>query len=298
MKDKLILSLFPGVDLFGRAFAAAGFCVVRGPDLILCDDIRDFHPAAGKFDGIIGGPPCQDFSGLKRIKTGYGLEMLKEFQRVIKEARPNWWLMENVSSVPDCKIDGFGWQRFELHLSWYRDCTRLRHFQFGHKLDMQIDVEKKRPVGADSYHPTVTANDRRSFEAMCELQGLSAPLELPDFNLAGKKKLIGNGVPMELGHAIAMAIKEQIYGSADAKSYLDLFGGDVRRCKCECGRRVYGKALYHSSTCRSKARRRRAALAHLDEEELDFEFNCWQENFEIEQNISTEWEMDGQDGEI
>jgi hypothetical protein len=31
----LVLSLFPGIDLFGRGFEAAGFCVVRGPDLIL-----------------------------------------------------------------------------------------------------------------------------------------------------------------------------------------------------------------------------------------------------------------------
>jgi len=212
MKGKLILSLFPGVDLLGRAFAAAGFCVVLGPDKILCSDIRNFRPPAGRFDGIIGGPPCQDFSGLKRIKTGYSLQMINEFKRVVKEVKPDWWLMENVSGVPDCKIDGYGWQRFELNLSWYRGCTRLRHFQFGHRLGLQIDVEKLRPVEADSYHATVTANDKRSFEAMCQLQGLIDPLVLADFNLAGKKKLIGNGVPMELGHTLARTIKEQIYG--------------------------------------------------------------------------------------
>ncbi len=31
----LVLSLFPGADLFGEAFEREGFCVVRGPELIL-----------------------------------------------------------------------------------------------------------------------------------------------------------------------------------------------------------------------------------------------------------------------
>ena len=34
----LVLSLFPGADLFGEAFEKEGFCVVRGPELILGPD--------------------------------------------------------------------------------------------------------------------------------------------------------------------------------------------------------------------------------------------------------------------
>ncbi len=30
--NQLVLSLFPGLDLFGKGFEAEGFCVVRGPD--------------------------------------------------------------------------------------------------------------------------------------------------------------------------------------------------------------------------------------------------------------------------
>lgn len=39
----LVLSLFPGADLFGMAFEAEGFCVVTGPDVMFGRDIRDFH---------------------------------------------------------------------------------------------------------------------------------------------------------------------------------------------------------------------------------------------------------------
>jgi DNA (cytosine-5)-methyltransferase 1 len=58
----LVLSLFPGIGLLDLAFEEEGFCVVRGPDVLWGGDVRRFHPPAGKFYGIIGGPPCQSFS--------------------------------------------------------------------------------------------------------------------------------------------------------------------------------------------------------------------------------------------
>jgi hypothetical protein len=39
---ELVLSLFPGVGLLDRAFAAAGFCIVQAQDKITGGDIRDF----------------------------------------------------------------------------------------------------------------------------------------------------------------------------------------------------------------------------------------------------------------
>lgn len=48
--NELVLSLFPGVGLLDRAFSSAGFCVVKGPDLITGGDIREFVGIAGRVD--------------------------------------------------------------------------------------------------------------------------------------------------------------------------------------------------------------------------------------------------------
>lgn len=113
--SQLVLSLFPGIDLLGRGFEHQGFCVVRGPDLIFGGEIKDFIAIPGRFDGIIGGPPCQDFSHARRgPPTGEGREMLNEFCRVVNQAKPTWWLLENVSSCPDVQIAGYSYQRVDL----------------------------------------------------------------------------------------------------------------------------------------------------------------------------------------
>ncbi len=115
--------------LLDKAFRKQGFCVVSAGDIIYGQDIRDFHTIAGKFDGVIGGSPCQDFSGLKRNKTNYSQEMLDEYIRVVKEADPSWWLLENVANVPSIKIDHYHQQRLDINQGWYSDTTRLRHIR-------------------------------------------------------------------------------------------------------------------------------------------------------------------------
>src|SRR6476659_2456796 len=59
VSQPLVLSLFPGIGLLDMAFESEGFCVVRGPDLLWGGDVRSFHVPYGRFDGVIGGPPCQ-----------------------------------------------------------------------------------------------------------------------------------------------------------------------------------------------------------------------------------------------
>ena len=104
-QEQLILSLFPGADLLGKAFEEEGFIVVRGPELMLGQDVHNFKGIANKFDGIIGGPPCQCFSEavIGQIPTQENL--IPEFERIVLECKPNWWLMENVrySPIPNLK---------------------------------------------------------------------------------------------------------------------------------------------------------------------------------------------------
>lgn len=112
--------------MLGRGFELAGYCVVRGPDTLLGQDIRSFKPPPGHFCGVIGGPPCQDFSrARRRPPTGYGLAMLAEFRRVITAAQPEWWLLENVPTVPDQRIEGYFVQRFNVFAAASRPgCVR------------------------------------------------------------------------------------------------------------------------------------------------------------------------------
>ena len=63
---RTIVSLFPGIGILDKGFEDEGFCVLRGPDLIWGGDIRRFHLPPEVCQGIIGGPPCQDFSSLNR----------------------------------------------------------------------------------------------------------------------------------------------------------------------------------------------------------------------------------------
>lgn len=109
----LVLSLFSGADRLVRGFELAGYCVVRGPDLSLGQDIRTFTPPDGVFVGVIGGPPCQDFS------------------RCIHAAWPIWWLMENVTGGTHIQIEGYTVQRFNLASGFgYQRCWN-RAIQFG-----------------------------------------------------------------------------------------------------------------------------------------------------------------------
>lgn len=247
-ESQLVLSLFPGIGMLDKGFEQAGFSVVRGPDLIFGGDIRSFSPIAGRFDGVIGGPPCQDFTKINRTPGKYSRMMLYEFARVVLEASPVWWLMENVPEVPDVHIDGYGWQRIDLRANEFGlRQNRLRHFQFGRRDRLPLIVPRGDTVEADQ--PCCLASegsrkDRRDWSTFCQLQGLPADFNLPGWSTSAKYRAVGNGVPVPMAYAIALAI-----ATPTDKS--------VTPCACGCGRRVTGKATYAGPACRKRAERRR-----------------------------------------
>src|SRR5438105_9834127 len=135
-QGKVVLSLFPGIGLLDMAFELEGFCVVRGPDLLWGGDIRRFHPPAGKFDGVIGGPPCQAFSRLVNIVKAKGQtpkpNLIPEFVRCVEEAAPAWFVMENVLDAPIPRPKGYDTAaRVLSHAAVGGDTARLRRFTFG-----------------------------------------------------------------------------------------------------------------------------------------------------------------------
>lgn len=254
----LVLSLFPGIDLLGRGFEQENFCVVRGPDHLFGGDIREFHTMPGRFDGVIGGSPCQDFSRLRRAPpTGYGLAMLREFTRCVCEAAPDWFLLENVPSVPDVQIEGYTVQRFDLRAS---ECglpqQRLRHFQFGSRRGCVLVLERNERQQVTA--PACTASegattDRRGWSQFCTDMGLPTSFNLPGFTLTAKYQAVGNGVPVPMAAFVARAIR---FHMVPAHS--------VRLCACGCGRQIDGKQRAALAACRKRLERRRRDQAAVN----------------------------------
>ena len=258
----LVLSLFPGVGIFDRAFELEGFCIVRGPDLLWGGDVRRFHPPRGKFWGIKGGSPCQDFSAARRAPpTGLGRELMAEFARVVRETGPEWWLLEKVPRAPDLRIDGYNYQRVDVNQGWYSGVNRLRHFQFGSRSGVTLQIPRGQPVrGAE---PAALASDGRGFREFCRLQGLADDFELAGFTIAEKIRAVGNAVPIVMGRVVARAVRSS-YGldnHGPAPAY-DPALCQRRICRCGCGRVVRGRALYDSPACRKRAQRTRDRARH------------------------------------
>lgn len=269
MNDKLVLSVFPNIDLLGMAFEEQDFCIVRGPDLLWGGDIRRFHPPMNVFWGLIGGPPCQDFSGKRRTApTGYGLEMLGEFCRVVLETRPEWFLMENVARVPNVTELGhtysaelshlYAIQRIDINEGWYGVSTRLRHIQFGSLSGRQLNIDRRPVIATEG---AALANDHRSFDEVKRLQGLPPDFDLPPFKASEKVKAVGNGVPLNMGRVLAQAVLEAY--SRPVIVQRDLAGRvtAAKTCLCGCGRQVTGKQIYYDYSCRKRAQRKRDRAA-------------------------------------
>lgn len=253
----LILSCFPGVGLFDLAFELEGFCVVRGPDLLWGGEIRRFRPPAGKFWGVTGGSPCQDFSAARRAPpTGAGRTLMAEFARVVSLADPEWWLLENVPRAPDLEIPEYCQQRIDLNQGWYSGISRLRHFQFGSQSGVTLQIPRGEPVrGAE---PAALACDGRGFREVCRLQGLPEDFDLPGFTLAEKTRAVGNGVPLVMGRVVARAVLSAYnLAPSGAPPVFDRVACQRRLCRCGCGRIVKGRAQYASATCRKRAQRKR-----------------------------------------
>ncbi len=242
----LVLSLFPGIGLLDRAFEEEGFCVVRGPDLLWGGDVKNFHPPSEIFDGVIGGTPCQRWSSLAGvIKAAHGEEslaedLIPEFERCVAEAQPDWFLMENVRGAPIPQVEGYQVDPTLLNARWLGEVqNRLHRLSFGSQDGRKLYYETV-ALEPMEFEPRVCTNSGgrrakpvrdpktgrlrgkqgdaewqrlrgRSIEQLCALQGLPRDFfaESP-FKKRHQAKMLGNGVPLAMGRAIAKAVKAAI----------------------------------------------------------------------------------------
>lgn len=243
--SELVLSLFPGIGLLDMAFELEGFCVVRGPDLLWGGDIRRFHPPAGKFDGVIGGPPCQAWSRLRFIVevNGYKTapDLIPEFERCVMAVSPRWFVMENVLAAPLPNAHRLERSSAIVQDVWVGGVTsRTRRFTFGgeafkapsfiepvalHRepehaalasgggrpVPVAIGGSGKRKISAKSALKNYGYKTDAALTNHRRLQGLPADfLADAPFTVRGKLEAIGNGVPLPMGRAIARAVRQAL----------------------------------------------------------------------------------------
>ena len=211
MSNGVVLSVFPGIDLWGRAFEEDGRCVVRGPDLLWGGDIRTFHPPTGVFEGVIGGPPCKGESQLAHLNGDVGASMTEEFWRVVNEARPEWWVMEAVVKHEAPFV-------LKLNNRWLGEKqNRIRYFHSNLDLESHIEMavfehpEWRYAVLAGHGGARGTVTNRMAkypWPEACELQGLPPDFDIPPFKVQWKYEALGNGIPMAMGRVIARAVRK------------------------------------------------------------------------------------------
>jgi DNA (cytosine-5)-methyltransferase 1 len=236
----LVLSLFPGVDLFGMAFEREGFCVVRGPDIIYGQDVRTWSVISGRFDVVIGGPPCKLFSSARRGNPTDQGNLIPEFERIVKETQPRCFVMENLPEAPIPHVANYSIKDYLLNSHDYgANQSRKRRFTFGYPNDSlnffpfypedPIPHHKREPdpfptvIASEHKGPRSRAASRKvgrslTLAEICELQGVPEMAEAWCFLPRGKSRkkvyrkefeyeLIGNGVEMRVGRVVARAVR-------------------------------------------------------------------------------------------
>ena len=240
MSAPLILSVFPGIDLLGRAFEEEWpeACIVRGPDLLWGGDIKTFHPPAGKFDGVIGGPPCQFASvGNRGPNAAHHENLIPEFERCVSEAGADWFLMENVPPAPLPDVTGYIVKDVLLQNRWLGEVQqRQRRFSFGTQDGRPLHVQLAALESSEREYAVLASEHKgqtfpgargrkrylkgRPLSRRCELQGL--PPDFADslpFTAKWSGIVVGNGVPLPMGRAIARAVKRAIDQMSSGEVY-------------------------------------------------------------------------------
>ncbi|HEY8720200.1 DNA cytosine methyltransferase [Pengzhenrongella sp.] len=171
------------------------------PPEIICRDIVSWQPkwGRGEVDVVVGGPPCQGFSGLNRLKVRAGRnELWQEFIRVVVVLQPKVFVIENVDrfvrsvefndlkdrigsgdltnyklvEAPGAEVSDTDWQRARRYLLNAADYGARQARRRAIVIAVRTDVE---PLPDQMRYPEPTHSRHSLSES--KLSGLDLPLD-------------------------------------------------------------------------------------------------------------------------
>lgn len=196
---------------------------------IFCRDIVGWEPPWPRdvVDVVVGGPPCQGFSGLNRDRVGAERNKLwQEFVRVVVELQPKVFVIENVDrfvrsaefadlqdrvgngdlnnyelrDAPGTKAEDSGSQRARRYLLNAADYGAMQSRHRAIVIGVRNDAEGLRPVRMQYPEPT---HSRDRWKKQADLAGLPSPtLPMPWltvdrlFDETAQRKLAGTNLPL------------------------------------------------------------------------------------------------------
>ena len=128
---------------------------------VLVEDVRNLDGKAFQcFDVIVGSPPCAAFSNA-RYKSRHvhgknpdpeeGMELINEFWRIVKEAEPTFYAMENIKALTKYYVEKPQWHfmisKGGKRCLWTNIPLPLTtEFRFRHKIRDIPGWDKTRPL--------------------------------------------------------------------------------------------------------------------------------------------------------
>jgi len=167
---------------------------------VLVEDVRNLRGEQfPNYDLIVGSPPCRDFSVVGDVfghtwkrppdPEGKGMELVNAFLRVVKDANPKFWLMENVPRLADY----FENPRFSTYLG----VKHMKRSFWGNFPAFLVPKDAKKVVYAGHWDKNPHRDNRPKMSYVGD-------------GLGKHKKWLIAKIPLTMSRALGRAVKEEL----------------------------------------------------------------------------------------